>query len=347
MKVSVVIPTYNRENYICSAINSVLQQSMADIEIIVVDDGSTDNTKKKIEKYFDKIKYIYTQNGGPAHARNIGMEQAQGDYIAWLDSDDLYYPFKIELQTKILDEFQDIGLVYRDFSAFSEEGLLGEYYLKKYHSSAYGKGLSYGDIFEQEMASQNIDVFRHFPQQFTIYTGNIFEIYFQNIIVFTNSIMFRRNFLDTLGLQEKKYGLFHDLEFVLRICKHCRVAFTDIPTYKLRYHECQISEPTKDRHVQLIIEKQQALLKIGQDYGIKDRHFYQLQPELVNARLAVLHKALAIPLLTGGKQPELARFHLDKCKDYGYPEPMLRFLSFVPYILRRIAFKGLSLLKLA
>lgn len=90
---SVVIPVYNREKLISSTIQSVLNQSFADYELIIVDDGSTDGTKKAIESYENsKIKYIYQENGERGKARNTGVKNAIGSYVFFLDSDDLVYP---------------------------------------------------------------------------------------------------------------------------------------------------------------------------------------------------------------------------------------------------------------
>lgn len=86
-KISVIIPVYNTEKYIDKCINSVLQQDL-ETEIIVVNDGSTDNSKKIIEKYKDKIIYLEKENGGLSDARNYGLKYATGEYVAFLDSDD-------------------------------------------------------------------------------------------------------------------------------------------------------------------------------------------------------------------------------------------------------------------
>ena len=186
MKVSIIIPTYNRGKYICQAIESCLVQTYTDIEVIVVDDGSTDDTKKKVAFYEDKIKYIYTQNGGPAHARNIGMRHAKGQYISFLDSDDLYYPYKTELQVKFLDKFSEIGMVYTELSVFDDDGFWAECYLNKYHRSTLKRGRTiYNDIFSEKISLENAGLnFNNFEHN-SIYMGNIFDAYFNNIIVFT------------------------------------------------------------------------------------------------------------------------------------------------------------------
>lgn len=87
-KISVIIPTYNRSKYVVKAIDSVLNQSFKDYEIIVIDDGSTDNTRKTLEAYSNKIRYIYQENSGASAARNKGIRVANGKWLAFLDSDD-------------------------------------------------------------------------------------------------------------------------------------------------------------------------------------------------------------------------------------------------------------------
>jgi len=135
MKVSVIIPTYNREQLLKRAIQSVLNQTFRDFEIIVVDDGSTDNTKEIIDSFTsDKIKYIYESNsGGAARPKNTGIKNAQGKYIAVLDSDDEWLPQKLEKQIELLEIFQDpkLGAVGCDVFVF-ENGYKTEYKIPKH-----------------------------------------------------------------------------------------------------------------------------------------------------------------------------------------------------------------------
>jgi glycosyltransferase involved in cell wall biosynthesis len=102
-KVSVIIPTYNRCEYVTRAIDSVLAQTYKNYEIIVVDDGSTDDTAKVLEKrYKGKISYIYQKNQGPSAARNKGLRAALYDLVAFLDSDDFWLPRKLEYQIPLI-----------------------------------------------------------------------------------------------------------------------------------------------------------------------------------------------------------------------------------------------------
>ncbi|HOI79251.1 glycosyltransferase family 2 protein [Petrimonas sulfuriphila] len=96
MKITAVIPAYNVEKYIQRSINSVLNQTYKAFEVLVVDDGSTDNTAKLIQAYGSKVTYLYKENGGASSARNLGIIKAQGDWIAFLDSDDEWIETHLE-----------------------------------------------------------------------------------------------------------------------------------------------------------------------------------------------------------------------------------------------------------
>ncbi|MGA7301658.1 MAG: glycosyltransferase family A protein, partial [Candidatus Sulfotelmatobacter sp.] len=105
-KVSVVIPTYNRAGTVPRAIESVLAQTFTDLEVIVVDDGSSDDTGKVLGEMFgERIRYFAQVNQGASIARNRGIEEARGEWIAFLDSDDLWEKEKLEWQLKALEQF--------------------------------------------------------------------------------------------------------------------------------------------------------------------------------------------------------------------------------------------------
>lgn len=101
-KVTIIIPVYNGENYIRSAIESAVNQSYSNLEIIVIDDGSNDNTKKILEQYSEKIIYFSKENGGVSSALNLGIELMTGEYFSWLSHDDYYLPNKISNQVEYL-----------------------------------------------------------------------------------------------------------------------------------------------------------------------------------------------------------------------------------------------------
>jgi glycosyltransferase involved in cell wall biosynthesis len=111
-KVSVIIPAYNQAPYLSKSIQSVLDQTCQDFEIVVVDDGSTDDTAAVVQSFHDdRIHYIYQENRGLSAARNTGIDNSTAEYITYLDSDDLFLPMKIELLGGVLDQDPDIGFL--------------------------------------------------------------------------------------------------------------------------------------------------------------------------------------------------------------------------------------------
>jgi len=112
-KVSVIIPTYNRSSLVKKAVNSVLCQILDKLEIIIVDDGSTDNTAPIIKQISDKrIRYIYKKNGGVSSARNLGIVTCRGDYIAFLDDDDVMPEVYLQTMVHHLDEKKEYGIAF-------------------------------------------------------------------------------------------------------------------------------------------------------------------------------------------------------------------------------------------
>ncbi len=118
-RVSVITPTYNRANLLSQAIESVLSQDFDDLELIVVDDGSTDNTADSVREIQNRDARVcyrkLPQNRGVGFARDMGLRQARGEYIAWIDSDDLWLPCKLRMQVDVLNAHPEIEILFGDF----------------------------------------------------------------------------------------------------------------------------------------------------------------------------------------------------------------------------------------
>jgi glycosyltransferase involved in cell wall biosynthesis len=112
--VSVVIPTYNSGPFVTQAINSVLAQSVPPVEVIVVDDGSTDDTPERLEPYRPRLRYVRQANQGVSAARNRGVREAKAEFVAFLDADDVWHPRKLEFQTAVFARRPDLGLLATD-----------------------------------------------------------------------------------------------------------------------------------------------------------------------------------------------------------------------------------------
>ncbi len=119
--VSVIIPTYNSVQYVVAAVQSVLAQTVKELEIVVIDDGSTDDTEAVMRGYGSPVRYIRQQNSGVAVARNRGIEESRGRYIAFLDADDTWFPHKLERQLAALDERPAYGVCYSAFTVVDSD----------------------------------------------------------------------------------------------------------------------------------------------------------------------------------------------------------------------------------
>jgi glycosyltransferase involved in cell wall biosynthesis len=129
--VSVIIPVYNGDRYLKEAIESILAQDYQPIEIIIVDDGSTDNTANIAKNFGDKISYYYQENAGHGQAKNRGLELAKGEFLGFLDSDDLFAKNKLTLQIDYLLKNPDIGFTIGKIHYFLEQGIPQPHWLKQ------------------------------------------------------------------------------------------------------------------------------------------------------------------------------------------------------------------------
>lgn len=200
--VSVIIPAYNSARFLPEAIESVLAQTYKDYEIIVVDDGSTDNTKEVLAPYFDRIKYIYQQNQGAGSARNTGIKHSQGKYITFLDADDVWLPEKLHIQVDYLDNNRGIAMVYSRSFSMSEDG-----------RSIIKKGR-----WSRKPPS-----------------GDVFNILFFHNFIPTSTVVVRKEVFNTIGLFDESLINSQDHDLWLRIARELNVAGISKPLSKYRH----------------------------------------------------------------------------------------------------------------
>ncbi len=182
-QVSVIIPVYNGENYLTQALDSAIDQTYTDYEIIVVDDGSNDCTQQVLEFYSSKINYVYQENKGSAAARNRGIESAKGDLIAFLDADDFFIlPDKLSQQVKYFEQDVELGGVHTGWRLVNQQG----------------KGIS--DIYPWQYAPK-LDL----------------ETWLKWKPVLTSTMMVRRSWLMCVGGFDVALQQCHDVDLVLRL----------------------------------------------------------------------------------------------------------------------------------
>ena len=140
-RVSVIIPTYNRARFIAETVQSVLDQTFTDFEIVIVDDGSTDNTREVMGSFQDsRIKYIYQKNNGVCIARNNAINASSGEYLAFLDSDDVLLRNSLEKRVEVLDRHPEVGFSYGQAYLMDEGGQVFGIKKVKHRNSGIRRG---------------------------------------------------------------------------------------------------------------------------------------------------------------------------------------------------------------
>jgi len=338
-RVSVIIPTYNRARLLPKAINSVLNQSYKNVEIIVIDDGSNDDTKLVIAPYVNKIRYLRTDHRGAAHARNTGMRTATGKYIAFLDSDDTYRPYKLAIQVPFIEVHPEIGMVCTEFSGDYDNGYVEEYHMRNYHPIWIEKGWRYEDVFTEKgkFTSDCTD------DSIPYYIGDIFQYVLMSTILPSNTALFPRAILETVGLQDETIRSGQDYEFIVRICKHYRVAFLNIPTYILLYHGKQLSNRYQYKKKQKIlyeIDEGDLFLKVVMDWAYKDKAYYERNRESVDRRLSEIYLYKGVKWIEYGDLEKANEFISLSRRLNPDSKEYLKFLwmTKLPSVIRRITF---------
>ena len=202
--VSVIIHTYNNEKFIGETIESVLNQTYKDYEIIVVDDGSVDGTRDVLMPYMQKIRYHYKENGGIASAKNAGISLSETEFVAFLDHDDLWVPDKLQLQMEHFNENPQIGLVYAKYTSFRD-----------------GKEL------------------RTKPEKG--YSGWIFKELLAKSFIQTSTVVVKRECLDAVGPYDETFFLGDEYDMFLRIARKFQCGFVDKGLTRYRVHDTNAS----------------------------------------------------------------------------------------------------------
>ena len=238
--VSIVIPTFNRAYCLPKTLQSVLDQTHKEIEALVVDDGSSDETGeivRRLAKVDKRVKYVRKENGGVASARNMGMQLAQGEYIALLDSDDLWEPWKLQLQVACMERAPETGMCWTDMRAMNEKGeVFNKRYLRTMYSSF--KWFTLDQLFSKSSPLEEIVPYLlpelqadNTPQQLQFRTGDIYSQMVTGSMVHTSTVMLRRSRMQEVGgFDEMFKPTGEDFDFHLRTCKAGAVGFIDIPT---------------------------------------------------------------------------------------------------------------------
>ena len=214
--VSIIMPNFNNEKYLGQAIDSVLNQTLTDFELIVVDDGSTDGSIDILKSYGESIRYFSTENRGAAAARNLGILNSKGSIIAFLDSDDLWSRRKLSKQVnKLVDEKLD--LVYCHVQEIDDKNNLGMVRIAKFK----------GNCFEDFIKNPGVAV----------------------IVAGMSSSIIRRELMALSGIFDTNVPApTEDWDFLRRFCKYAEVGYCDEVLAQYRIHSTNISKSSFRRY---------------------------------------------------------------------------------------------------
>jgi len=205
-KVSIIIPVYNCEKYIRECVESALAQDYENLEVIVVDDGSTDATPEILKEFGDRICYIQQENQGAAAAFNHGLRLAKGSFVSWLSGDDVFLPDKIRQQISKFQEDPDLAAVYTDYIRIDAEG------------------------HELEIVHSHCPPPRQFVRE-----------YLTHGFVSAVSLLIRRECIDEVGPFDESLKAYEDYDMLLRLLQHYRLGYIAVPTVKYRWHSANMS----------------------------------------------------------------------------------------------------------
>ncbi len=214
---SVVLPTYNRRKQLERCLRSIDLQTFKDYEVIVVDDGSTDDTPQFISNDYPRIKYFRQKNQGVSKARNTGMELAEGSYIAFIDSDDVWYSHRLEVLHKVIRNLpENLGLIFNDLDKLENEKGTLHSYSDDYFNVKRTKVLN-----EMTTACQ-VD---WDGSDLTIAYGNIFRGLLHGNVIQPSCAVMNKEVYSHVGGFREDYRVANDSEYFLRVSKDFKVAF--------------------------------------------------------------------------------------------------------------------------
>jgi glycosyltransferase involved in cell wall biosynthesis len=299
--VSVIVPTYNRAALLQLAIASVLCQSAANLEVVVIDDGSRDATQGVVVEIAEKdkrVRYFRQKNKGVSAARNAGLAKARGQYIAFLDSDDAWRPWKLQLQLDVFRQCPGVGMVWTDMDAIDVAGrICCPSYLRSMYSA-------YDRLPERELFA-NVQTLAHpveASQPIRTYWGHIYTQMLFGNLVHTSTVVLRSDWARRVGAFDEslRFGG-EDYKFHLATTRLGQVAFLDVASIEYRIGgEDQITNSRNQIHFAA------AFLGTLKEELTSHRREMNLSRQGVNRILASAHDWLATASLEAGNRTSAA-----------------------------------------
>ncbi|MBI3381555.1 MAG: glycosyltransferase [Aquabacterium sp.] len=281
--VSVIIGAYNSARHVGETIDTMLAQTYRPLELIIVDDGSTDDTWQVLQSYGDRIVAVRQANGGVPAARNTGLEHARGEFIALMDHDDLCMPERIAAQIALLDQHPEIGLCCTEFSAFSDQGPIAERYSPYYYAQC---AADRGGAAAQFPRKTTLNVASCLPGPLSapvnvpVYLGSVYDTMACGNFAHPPTVLFRAELIDQIGGFDPKARLSTDWDWLVRAARVTDFAYIDHPLLNYRRSSTQISSERYNKNASVDV------VSVAERIAARD-------PELRRRRGPALRKLLS------------------------------------------------------
>jgi glycosyltransferase involved in cell wall biosynthesis len=245
-RVTAVLTVYNHRAYVPEAIESVLSQDCDDIELVVVDDGSTEDVESVLRPYMDRIRFVRRDNGGLAAARNTGIELARAEYVAFCDSDDVHLPYRLSAHAALLDGAPEAAQVFSELSTWQDGVVTDEYTLRgrklgptlrsfeEEVEDAYGSWMTAREHGLTMLPSDLLDR--------RVYRGRIPQLIAVYHIAWGGASMYRRAALRAVGGHDPALRRWPDWGLASRLSKSYEQIFLDVPVVLYRQHGGQLTK---------------------------------------------------------------------------------------------------------
>lgn len=229
--VSVVIPTYNRSDLVHRAVRSVLAATAPGDEVIVVDDGSTDDTGEVVRRFGDPVRYVRIENSGPAAARNVGIGLARNPLLAFLDSDDEWFADKLELQRRVLERFPEVVFCFGNIYSSRPSGKIIHDVLHNDWRNHVRIGSDTAPVLRDTLGpAVRYSSFAKLPDgrtDFDVYVGDMYAAEMEACYIVSDTVLVRRDRAGAAMRYPEQIRLMEDYECFARLAKVGPTAFLD------------------------------------------------------------------------------------------------------------------------
>lgn len=267
--VSVVVPVYNNQETITETLASIFSQDYKNIEVIVVNDGSTDDTAAVLDRYKDVAKIIHQTNAGSAVARTQGIKNASGKYIAFLDADDLWVPWKISTQVGYLEKNQDIGMVFNSW-------------IELHNSSDQLPKCPPDSRLLEEIDEDK--------------SGWLYTRLLMECIIHTSSVVLLKTLCDQAGGFDDNLRRGQDYDYWLRISQLTKITKLKSVLSAYRIHPTSITQKAPDKNFEAIL-----LNKAIKRFGLRDKDGTEISRRIIRERMANSWKSFCWQVYQAGQ----------------------------------------------